>query len=402
MDSHNHIFHAQQFGTYDLLAAIGKTSEYKGSGASLLKTIRDVVSQNHRWLFGYLAYDIKNQLENLHSKNFDGLEFPELYFFQPRIIFVLRKSKLEIQSDVESVESLKGIYRTIEKSSTRKTGDEHRTAIMHRMPLEYYKRSVKEILHHIGRGDIYEMNFCQEFYAENVKIEPYSTYLRLKSISPTPFSAYLSFDHKYLISASPERFLKKTGAVIVSQPMKGTIERGDNDTDDNLLRQRLFADPKERAENIMITDLVRNDLSKTALKGSVRVEELCGIYTYKLWHQMISTIVSEVSNRCNPFDIIINAFPMGSMTGAPKIKAMQLIEELELTRRGLFSGALGYFSPEGDFDFNVVIRSILFNAKNKYLSFQTGGAITALSNPENEYRECLLKAKGIMKVLNAN
>jgi para-aminobenzoate synthetase component 1 len=205
-----------------------------------------------------------------------------------------------------------------------------------------------------------------------------------------------------MVGASPERFLKKTGTFIIGQPMKGTNRRDKDMEIDRMLRRQLMEDPKERAENIMIVDLMRNDLSKTALKGTVKVVELCGVYPFTHWHQMISTVSSRVPDLCNPLDILLSAFPMGSMTGAPKVRALQLIEEYEMTKRGLFSGALGYFSPEGDFDFSVVIRSILYNSLNKYLSFQTGGAITALSVPGKEYQECLLKARGIMSVLHAD
>lgn len=402
LDSNSHLLPEQRYGTYDFLAAMGKRKEYKGSGASLLKTLRDAISQNREWLFGYLAYDTKNMFEDLRSDNFDGTGFPDIYFFQPEIVFIIRHHKIEIHSDVETVASLQKIYKTIKQLLPLYPASDHTMKIMNRMSMSYYIKGVKEIQHHINRGDIYEMNFCQEFYSENADINPYSTYLMVNSVSPAPFSSYLVFDHKYLICGSPERFLKKRGQMIISQPMKGTVRRGDYINEDRLLKQKLFSDPKERAENIMIVDLVRNDLSKTALRGSVKVEELCGVYTFNLWHQMISTIMSEVPDYSNPLDILTGAFPMGSMTGAPKIKAMQLIEEFELTRRGLYSGTLGYFSPDGDFDFNVVIRSVLFNAKNKYLSFQTGGAITALSDPGKEYDECILKAGGLMNVLHAN
>ncbi len=158
-----------------------------------------------------------------------------------------------------------------------------------------------------------------------------------------------------------------------------------------------------RSENIMIVDLVRNDLSRTAVKGSVKVEELCQVYSFRQVHQLVSTVVSEVEKTTSPVDILKETFPMGSMTGAPKISAMKIIEEEEETKRGLYSGAVGYFSPTGDFDFNVVIRSILYNKENKYVSFSVGGAITSKSTPEKEYEECLLKAKAMKHVLtNSN
>ncbi len=167
------------------------------------------------------------------------------------------------------------------------------------------------------------------------------------------------------------------------------------------MAQQLAKDPKERSENIMITDLVRNDLSRIAEKGSVSVEELCTIYTFEQVHQMISTVTCSVAQITSSVEILRNTFPMGSMTGAPKISAMQIIEETEDAKRGLYSGAIGYFSPSGDFDFNVVIRSILYNSSTKYVSFSVGGAITINSVPEREYEECLLKAKAMREVLNS-
>jgi para-aminobenzoate synthetase component 1 len=203
-----------------------------------------------------------------------------------------------------------------------------------------------------------------------------------------------------MLSASPERFVKKVGSKVISQPIKGTARRSSDKEEDERIKAELTRDPKERSENIMIVDLVRNDLSKTALKGSVRVEELCKAYTFQQVHQLISTVVSEVSEKIDVVDIIISLFPMGSMTGAPKISAMEIIEELEETKRGLYSGAVGYFSPNNDFDFSVVIRSILYHKKEKYVSFSVGGAITAQSEIEKEYNECMLKAEAMKKALN--
>ena len=263
---------------------------------------------------------------------------------------------------------------------------------------EYFNK-VEAMLAHIHRGDIYEANFCQEFYAENARINPLLVYSKLNQISKPPFATFLKLQDKYLLSASPERYLKKIGNQIISQPIKGTAKRSKNKIKDNLLREALSKDEKERSENIMIVDLVRNDLSKTATKGSVQVEELCKVYTFPQVHQMISTITSVVNEKTHPVDVIKSTFPMGSMTGAPKISAMQIIEALEETKRGLYSGAVGYFNPEGDFDFNVVIRSILYNQSNKFISYSVGGAITAKSDPSKEYEECLIKAKAMREVL---
>jgi para-aminobenzoate synthetase component 1 len=243
------------------------------------------------------------------------------------------------------------------------------------------------------------MNFCQEFYAEDAELDPYSYYIHLNKLSPAPFSVFYRTDGNYLISSSPERYLRKTGNRIISQPIKGTAPRHPDPAKDKASKQKLESDPKERAENVMIVDLVRNDLSRTAAKGSVKVEELCGIYSFSQVHQMISTVTSTLDSRFDFVDLLSTTFPMGSMTGAPKIRAMELIEDYEETKRGLYSGAVGYITPDGDFDFNVVIRSVLYNSKTKYLSFITGGAITSGSTAEREYNECLLKAKAITESL---
>ena len=238
-----------------------------------------------------------------------------------------------------------------------------------------------------------------EFFKKDWSIDPLTRFFRLNEMSSAPFSAYLSFDQKHVLCGSPERFIKKEGDTIISQPIKGTIKRGKNQEEDDKLVQQLKMDPKERSENIMITDLVRNDLSKTAAPGSVQVEELCEVYTFKTVHQLISTVTSKIKTGVHPVDVIKNAFPMGSMTGAPKVRAMEIIEEEEDFKRGIYSGSIGYFDPQGDFDFNVVIRSLIYNEKNHYLSARVGGAITALSDPEREYDECLLKMESMKRTL---
>ena len=224
-------------------------------------------------------------------------------------------------------------------------------------------------------------------------------YHNLNEISKPPFATFFKSEHQYLLSASPERYLKKIGNKIISQPIKGTAKRSNSKTEDTRLKAALKTDPKERAENVMIVDLVRNDLSRISQKGTTEVEELCGVYSFKQVHQMISTISTQAPEESHPVDIIKNTFPMGSMTGAPKIAAMEIIEKEEESKRGLYSGSVGYFSPTGDFDFNVVIRSILYNQKQKYVSFSVGSAITSLAKPETELEECLLKAKAMRQVL---
>lgn len=352
------------------------------------------------WIFGYLTYDLKNDVENLKSKNSDGLDFPDLYFFQPKKVFLFSEDYVEVQYLNMVADEMETDWESIlEMVFEENISQVKRMEIQNRTSKEHYIQKVNKALEYIKHGDIYEVNLCQEFYAEASTIYPLPTFLQLNEISKPPFSAYLKLNEFFALSASPERYIKRNGARVISQPIKGTAKRSKNKEEDLNLAKQLFNDPKERSENIMITDLVRNDLSRIAEKGSVKVEELCGVYSFEQVHQLISTISCEVSPSTASVEIIRNTFPMGSMTGAPKVSAMKIIEEIEDAKRGLYSGAIGYFSPNGDFDFNVVIRSILYNSLKKYVSFSVGGAITTNSIPEKEYEECMLKAKAMRHVL---
>lgn len=394
--------HTDRYSTFDALLAVDGISSLVTDAQNAFSDLEEYQSDIRDWIFGYLTYDLKNDIEQISSDNFDGLHFPELYFFQPKKIIritgntvdfmYLGKVDDEIEKDFKAVSGIEFPQKNLVHSSEG-------IHIKLRTFKDDYFRRVKELLAHIYRGDIYEVNFCQEFYAENTEINAYITYLKLNSISKAPFATFLKIRDKFLLSASPERYLKKIGNRIISQPIKGTAKRSENPEADAVLRAALQKDAKERAENIMIVDLVRNDFSKSALKGSVQVEELCEIYSFAQVHQMISTVTAKVADDKNPVEIIRETFPMGSMTGAPKISAMKIIEELEAFKRGLYSGAVGYFTPEGDFDFNVVIRSILYNAAEKYVSYAVGSAITEKSVPEKEYEECLLKANAMREVL---
>ena len=394
--------HKDPFGRFDKVLAVDASTRLEHGIKGAFDKLGNYQQQTQDWIFGYLSYDLKNDLEALSSENQDQLFFPELHFFQPKRIIklngnvvefnYLNEYKSEIQSDFIAI---------VELSAYRETSISNSQKIRMRIFKDEYFQKVNKLLDHIHRGDIYEINFCQEFYAEEVFIDPLQVYHRLNQISGTPFSAMVKLGECYALCASPERFLCKNGQQVISQPMKGTAKRSNDPGIDKALKDQLASDIKERAENIMIADLVRNDMSKSAIKGSVMVDELCEVYSYKQVHQMISTVRSKIPSTLQPVDVIKDCFPMGSMTGAPKISAMKLIEQYESTRRGLYSGAIGYFTPQGDFDFNVVIRSILYNQENKYLSFSVGSAITAKASPEKEYQECLLKAKAMRSVLES-
>ena len=390
----------KEYNTYDLLAGVGCLQQIE-LNENCFETLQHSYNANKDWWFGFFSYDIKNELEDLKSSNIDGLKMPSLHFFCPKWVFILNNSKLEIhyQECVSTAVEAKLILDTLLMVDINDYIPSKVTGIKSRICKQEYIDAVIQLKEHIRKGDIYEVNFCQEFYANNVNINPLDLYRHLTEVSPTPYACYYHFNDKYLMCASPERFLKKINSKIISQPIKGTAKRGNSHEHDNILKTNLINDAKERAENIMIVDLVRNDLSRTAANASVQVEELCAIYSFPMVHQMISTIVSQLDQKSSFFDCIKSCFPMGSMTGAPKVRAMKLIEQYESTKRGLFSGAVGYISPNADFDFNVVIRSIQYNSSEQYLSFMVGSAITMLSVPEREYDECLLKAKAIKMVL---
>jgi para-aminobenzoate synthetase component 1 len=272
-------------------------------------------------------------------------------------------------------------------------------SIQPRISKKDYLYTINQLRQHILRGDCYEINFCQEFFATDAGIDPIAVYGKLSEISPNPFSCYYKLNDKYLLCASPERYIKKTGSKILSQPIKGTNKRSSTLFEDEQLKQDLISSEKDKSENVMIVDLVRNDLSKICQEGSVQVEELFGIYPFPQVYQMVSTISGQLQDGIDFTDVLTATFPMGSMTGAPKKRVMELIEQYEQTKRGIYSGCVGYISPEKDYDFNVVIRSIMYNYSNKYLSYQVGGGITFYSDAEKEYEECLLKAEAMKKVL---
>ncbi|MBO0593278.1 anthranilate synthase component I family protein [Cellulophaga sp. E16_2] len=398
--------HKQKYDSFDALIAVDALTSIKTDHKNAFEDLKTYQGQTKDWIFGYLTYDLKNNVEKLESTNFDGVEFPELYFFQPKKIIKIKGDSLEFDYLNMVDDEIEEDYQTIikklpglEDNLQRSVKDIH---IKMRIFKDEYFSKVTKMLDHIKRGAIYEANFCQEFYAENYAINPVKVYQKLNEISKAPFATFLKLDDKYLMCASPERYLKKMGSKLISQPIKGTAKRAINKAEDDKLKERLAQDEKERAENIMIVDLVRNDLSKSAIKGTVTVEELCKVYTFDQVHQMISTVIAHVDAAKSPVAIIRDSFPMGSMTGAPKVSAMKIIESLEAFKRGLYSGSVGYFTPEGDFDFNVVIRSILYNQSKKYISFSVGSAITAKATPENEYQECLLKAKAMRQVLEDN
>nr|WP_279347011.1 aminodeoxychorismate synthase component I [Gramella sp. AN32] len=386
-------------GEFEAILAVEAFTAVKTDYRNAFDKLKEYQETTADWIFGYLTYDLKNDVEHLSSSNFDGLGFPDLYFFQPQKLIMIKGDSVEFQYLKMVDDEVDADFEEIQKLELQEFQQKEKIDVKSRISKTEYLEKVEVMMDHIHRGDIYEANFCQEFYAENVQIEPLNIYRSLNQISTPPFAVFLKLEEFNLISASPERYLKKKGDDLFSQPIKGTARRSPDSQTDQKIAEDLANDLKETSENVMIVDLVRNDLSRIAKKGSVQVEELCKVYSFKQVHQLVSTVTAKIEEGIPPVEALRISFPMGSMTGAPKISAMKIIEKLEETKRGLYSGAVGYFTPEGDFDFNVVIRSILYNAKNKYLSFSVGGAITARSQPEKEYEECLLKAKAMREVL---
>ena len=386
-------------GEYEAILAVEAFTAIKTDHINAFDKLKEYQETTADWIFGYLSYDLKNDVERLRSANFDGLHFPDLYFFQPQKLIFIKEEKVEFHYLRMVDDEMETDFEEIQNLRVKAEAEHIPVKVEARISRDQYLEKVSQMLNYIHRGDIYEANFCQEYYAENVEIDAFNIYRSLNEISTPPFAAYLKLENCNLISASPERYLKKKGSQLLSQPIKGTARRAENPEEDQSIAASLASDPKEQSENVMIVDLVRNDLSRIAKKGSVQVDELCKVYTFKQVHQLISSVTAEVAENIPPVEALRTSFPMGSMTGAPKISAMKIIEELEESKRGLYSGAVGYFTPEGDFDFNVVIRSILYNSDNKYLSFSVGGAITAKSDPDKEYEECQLKARAMREVL---
>ncbi|MBL0269589.1 MAG: aminodeoxychorismate synthase component I [Chitinophagaceae bacterium] len=381
--------------TEECLLAAGVKREYKAMAGGALEGLQEMINASPSWLFGHLGYDLQLETAGISSSCPDRIGFPDCFFFEPVYLIRLTDNQISI-SGPDPV----AIWQEIQDEPELPAQQEKRTAIKGRYTKETYISVLEQLKKHILRGDCYEINFCQEFYSEDSLLNPLSVYRDLSRVSPNPFSALYRQDDHWLVCASPERFLRKEGRRILSQPIKGTARRNSSNADQDLAgKEALQRSEKDRSENVMVVDLVRNDLSRVCEEGSVKVDELFGVYSFPQVHQMISTVSGQVREDLTFADLIRATFPMGSMTGAPKKRVMELIREYENSRRGIFSGALGYISPAGDFDFNVVIRSIMYNAGSGYLSFQAGSGITWYSDPEKEWEECLLKASAIEAVL---
>ncbi len=350
----------------------------KESNKNTFTQLEKFLKKNHgEYILCFISYDLKNEIENHCSNNKDSIQFPLIQCYVPLETHPF-KSFNEIPFKKKSHTSESILFEP-------------------ELNKEDYQLFIQKIKEHIQQGDIYETNFCYQWNSKANSFNGLSVFEKLKKLTEAPFSVYADLDNHIIISASPERFIKKTGDQLLSQPIKGTAKRAKNKKEDASIVQQLKNDPKERTENVMIVDLVRNDLSKIAVKNSVKVNNLCAVHTFKNIHQMISDVSCKLKKGTSFTDILKATFPMGSMTGVPKIRAMELMEKYETSKRGLYSGSIGLISPNGDFDLNVIIRTLIYNKKNHLLSFNVGGAITIDSDPEKEYEETLIKAESILE-----
>lgn len=394
----NHHYQADK-PAFEFMVAAGMLHSIELMAGNAFDQLEIFRHEHDDWIFGHLSYDLKNEVENLSSNSYDGIGFPDLFFYVPEVILIIYENELKIgvcELDADMVyATLISSREDFIPSVTATPGNQF---LKSRFSQNEYIQTVEKLKAHILRGDCYEINFCQEFYMEDKIIDPIQTYQKLASVSPNPFASLYRVNDKYCLCESPERYLKKKDTKLCSQPIKGTVARF-LDGDLNEDNKNTLHNSKERSENVMIVDLVRNDLAKVCEEGSVHVDELFGIYTFPHLYQMISTISGTVKSSTLNGQIFKATFPMGSMTGVPKPNVMRLIEFYERTRRGLFSGSIGYITPENDFDFNVVIRSILYNSVSNYISVPVGSAITFYSDPKKEYEECQLKISAIKGIL---
>ena len=370
------------------------------SGVDMLTRLQQLHNKKQDWLFGHIDYDYKNELEpKLTSAHAIKTGFPVFYFFIPQTVCYIDagSQELTIATYNDPTAIYKAIMTTQLTVSLPVLPKLHFSNVINKND---YITTIQKLRTHIADGDCYEINFCNEGYCEKADVVPADVFKALNDISPAPFAAYYRVQDQYMMCASPERYLTKRGDKLLTQPIKGTARRDADHAKDEAIKEALRIDIKERAENVMIVDLMRNDLARVCALGTVQVDELYGIYTFPQVHQMISTVSGAMRHGMPFTDAIRHSFPMGSMTGAPKHKVMQLIEQYEHSRRELFSGTVGYITPDGDFDLNVVIRSIFYNAATKYLSYQTGGAITYDSDPAKEWDEMRLKAWALERIFS--
>jgi len=382
------------------LLFLGQKAAFRAEKENDLDDLQRFLDEHpHSYKVVALSYDLKNKIDRLHSDNVDLIDFPSFIVWEPEMVWRKNAGNWQCLS-AENEKIAESIRNSLEDQLfDAHDGELPNIAFQAGETKEEYLNSIAAVQREIQYGNTYEVNYCQTFFAKNIPDFNAETLVqKLFQLTQAPFSAYVKFDEFELFCASPERFLKKEGEKLISQPIKGTIARGKTSEEDEKLKQTLVQSTKDQAENVMIVDLVRNDLSKIAKKGTVKVEELAGIHSFNTVHHLISTIACQVRKTITFTDILRATFPMGSMTGAPKISTMEISEREEKFQRGWYSGSVGYIAPNNDFDLNVVIRSFVKNNLRKTISCSVGGAITTRSVAEEEYRECQTKVKKILEL----
>jgi para-aminobenzoate synthetase component 1 len=396
LDSNNY---PTPYGQYECLLAVEPTQQISGDSGDLLVRLKSLHAETRDWVFGHICYDYKNILEpKLASLHKAKHGYPLLYFFIPQTVCYIDRDSTTLT--IESFIDPSVVYNQILSAPQSEEETLPQLQFTGAVSQSEYLTTIDKLRTHIADGDCYEINFCSEGYCEQATVEPLAVFRKLNELSPAPFAAYYRLHKNYMMCASPERYVKKNGNKVLSQPIKGTARRDADAAKDEQIKKELKNNIKERAENVMIVDLVRNDLAHCCETGSIKVDELFGIYTFPQVHQMISTVSGTLNDDVPLTDALRYSFPMGSMTGAPMFKVMQLIDNYEQCARELFSGTVGYITPDGDFDFNVIIRSLFYNQATKYLSYQTGGAITYDSNPQQEWEEMRLKAWALERIFS--
>ena len=380
--------------SFECILGVGCVRDYKFDGVNDLQGLQKFHDEKPTWLFGHLGYNAGGK--SYEENRPEDVYFSDGFFFEPETIIKLSANEMEV---LKSSKPAEAIIEEIEKTAIRYFEKNVVLRVQPTIDKDQYVNAVTKLKEHIKRGDCYEVNFCQKFVVNDAVINPINIYSKLTHLSPAPFGALYKLNNSYCLCASPERFLQKKGSQLISQPIKGTSKRHSDPVIDESNKKHLTTSTKEKSENVMVVDLVRNDMSMVCEKGSVSVRDLFAVHSFPQVHQMISTIEGTLSESKSFTEAIEACFPMGSMTGAPKKRVMELIEKYELTQRGLFSGSIGYITPNGDFDFNVVIRSIFYNEHRKEISFFAGSGITFYSDPEEEYEECMLKGEAIIQVL---
>lgn len=362
---------------------------------------------------GYFAYDLCHFIEHLPATAVDDLHLPEMYigFYDAAVVFDQLDGRTWLVGPETERDRIAELQRAVEAGksarATRHSPDAARWDSSASAPPGFtcnftrdeYLDAIRRTKEYIAAGDIFQANISQRFSAP-LSVPPFELYSRLRTINPAPFAAFLNFDGLTVASASPERFLQVRARTVQTRPIKGTRPRGKTPKEDRALARELLASEKDRAELVMIVDLERNDLGRVCEIGTVRVPELFRLEEYATVYHLVSTVVGRLAPERDAVDLLRATFPGGSITGAPKIRSMEIIDELEPTRRSIYTGAIGYIDDSGDMDLNIVIRT--FVIANGMAHVQVGGGIVADSDPVLEYEETLHKGKALFRALEMN